>query len=214
MRKVLFAATAAATLTAAALLVPAAASAAPKALVCDGTVNGGTYFAVVVPAGASCTLIDAKVTHGVRARNAANVRLISTDVARNINIRGTTGLTEIGTPADPFATRALRCNIDPMVGNNLMVRNSHDVLICQVDAKNNIMITGNDGQITVRDSVARGNIMVNRNPAWVGPPLNKHPNPSAIRLLRDTAGHHIHVFHNAQSRDLIFIHVDPAPEVR
>lgn len=210
MLKTLLAATAAALAVIA--LAPAAASAAPKTLVCNGTYTGGTYFSVRVPAGASCTLTDAKVTHGVHARNAANVVLVNTDVVRNINIRGTTGMTEIGTPTNASGPRMLRCNIDPTVGNNVMVRNSHDVLICQVHAKNNIMVTGNDGQITVRDSQA-GNIMVNRNLPWTGPQLNTHPNPGAIRLLSDTAKNHIHVFGNADSRDLIIRHDSPTPAV-
>lgn len=187
-----------------------AADAAPKALVCDGTFNGGTYFSVQVPAGASCTLTGAKVTHGVHARDAANVLLIDTNVGRNIDIRGTTGMTQIGTPEDPSAARPLRCRIDPIVGNNVMVRRSHDVLICQVHAKDNIMVTRNDGQITVRDSEARTNIMVSHNLPFVGPPLNKHRDPGAIRLLDDTAGQHIFARHDS-SRDLIFRNDIPEP---
>jgi hypothetical protein len=189
---------------AAALAFAPAAHAAPvKVLNCNGTFNGGTYKSVRVHKGADCTLIGATVILGVQAKDAASVQLISTTVGHNINIRGTTGLTKIG-PAN--------CGIDPTVGNNVMVRESHDVLICQVHAKNNIMVTGNDGQITVRDSRA-GNIMVNHNKAWAGPPINHHPNPGAIRILRDVAKHHIHVFKNDSSRDLILRGDHPTPVV-
>lgn len=187
-----------------AVSLPLPAHSAPKALVCTGDVTGGTYFSVRVPAGESCTLTDAKVTHGVHARQAANVSLIDTDVARNVNIRGTTGLTEI---------KQAGCGQDPVVGNNLTVRNSHDVLICQVHAKNNIRVVHNDGMITVRDSVAGNNIAVNRNLAFVpNDPPTTHVDPDIIRIFRSTAGNHIHVFHN--DRRLRLLNDSPTPVVK
>lgn len=189
--------------TAALTGLAAPVQAAPKALVCEGTVTGGTYFSVRVPAGASCTLIGAKVTHGVRAKDAANVILLDTDVARNVNIRGTTGMTEVGQSG---------CKQDPVVGNNLMIRRSHNVLICQVRAKNQIMVTGNDGMISILDSTAN-NIFVNHNRAFVADnPPSTHRHPEWIRVFRDTARHHIHEFGNArhvENRD-----DSPTPTIR
>jgi hypothetical protein len=179
--------------------VAAPSQAAPKTLVCDGSFTGGTYFSVRVPAGADCTLTGAKVTHGVHAKGAANVRLIDTDVARNVNVRGTTGLTEIIQAG---------CKQDPVVGNNVMVRRSHDVLICQVHAKNNIMVTRNDGMISILDSHAGNNIMVNRNLAFVANnPPSGHPHPEWIRVFRNTAGGHIHEFNN----DRVVVNRDDSP---
>jgi len=106
------------------------------------------------------------------------------------------------------------CKFDPLVGNNVHVTKSHNVLICFVTTRNNILVTGNDGRVSVRDSVAGNNIHVDRNRAWVKDGPVRHNRPGAIRLLRDTAGNHIHVFHNDDSRVLILKGNSPEPVVK
>jgi hypothetical protein len=172
-------------LTLAALSVTAPAQAAghgPNIRNCDTTIHGKVHN-VTIQAGSSCTLAaDATVTGGVHAKKGAANLTIRTNVARNIMARGVTGTVIISTPG---------CKFDPLVGNNVKIQHSHNVLICDVTSKNNIAANGEDGQVTIRDSHAGNNIFADRERAYVGPPLNSHRHPEWVRLLRDTAGNHI-----------------------
>jgi hypothetical protein len=172
---------------------------------CDGTYSG-TFRNVTVQAGGSCILSPgAEVIGGVHAMPGAANLIVHTDVGRNIQAQGVTGTVLIGPRG---------CKFDPIVGNNVHVNASHNVLICSVTTKNNILVTDNDGRISVRDSVAGNNIHVDRNRAWVKDGSVGHNRPGAIRLLRDTAGNHIHVFHNDDSRILILKGNSPEPIVK
>jgi hypothetical protein len=187
-------------------VAPPAQSAPAKNLKdCDGTYSG-TFRNVTVQDGGTCILTaGATVIGGVHAKQGAANLVVHTDVGRNIQANGVTGTVLIGPPG---------CKFDPMVGNNVHVMKSHNVLLCEVTAKNNILVTGNDGRISVRDSVAGNNIHVDRNLAWVKDGPAHHNRPGAIRLLRDSAGNHIHVFHNDPSRLLILKGNTPEPIVK
>jgi hypothetical protein len=175
--------------------VATAAPAAPNLKDCDGVYSSGTYRNVTVQAGSSCTLNPGvTVIGGVRAAKGASDLYVHTSVGRNIQAKGVTGTVMVGPRG---------CKYDPPVGNNVHVSDSHNVLICFVDAGNNIMVTGNDGQITVRDSSADNNVMVNRNLKYVADGPVKHKHAGAIRLLRVTAGGHVTTKGNDPSRLII-----------
>jgi hypothetical protein len=164
---------------------------------CDGVLNLGDApkAKLVVASGASCTVVDSTIK-SLRARpGAVDVKVIDTEVTRNLMVRGATGTVHIG-PAG--------CRYDPMVGNNVIVRNSHNVLICFTSVDNNIMVRNNDGRITVRDSSAGNNIMVNRNLAYVADPGGPtHVRAGAIRLLRLQADNHIVARGNDATREVV-----------
>lgn len=158
-------------------MLPASSASVPQNLICDGSYSGGTYRNVTVKSGDSCTLTDVTVTGGVHAKKGAvNVSLRDTNVGHNIQVNGATGNVFIGNKTG--------CKYDPVVGNNVHVTNSHNVLICYVTADNNIMVTRNDGKVTVRDSVAGNNLMVSHNKPFVsdgGKP--DHAHVDYVRIL-------------------------------
>jgi len=159
---------------------------------------------VSVDAGATCTLRGASV-FSFTARDAANVYVYDTTVKHNIKVVGTTGDTVIGNEG---------CKFDPAVGNNIMVRDSHNVLICYEHVRNNIKVSTSDGKITVRDSQAdHSNIMVSRNLPYVSDGPAHHRYPGAVRLLRNTAKEHIVAAHNS-GRRIIQAGNSPAVTVR
>ncbi len=150
---------------------------------------------VVVEEGATCFIVDA-VVHSVRADNPENVYIFGTSllhgVEHNIMITGTTGNVVIGEEG---------CGFDPKVGNNIFVRDSNNVLICQMFVDNNISVTGSHGRITIRDSVACNNVTASRNDAYDGPTGNRR-NPGAIRLLNLRTGIEVTARDNS-GRDVI-----------
>jgi len=166
----------------------------PAVLQCDNTKDdpaNGTYKMVIVKAGASCYLRNAEVLGGVRAvHGAVNVDIINTNVGRNIFIQDATGDVRIGVAG---------CGFDPTVGNNIKVFDSHNVAICWMTVNNNIMVTGNDGRIQLRDNTAGNNIRVTNNlPLNLLPTDNpNHGNADAIRLFNNVAGNHIFVRDNS-----------------
>lgn len=170
MRIGLLAAPAAAVFATIGLAVPVQAAPATE---CDGTLAVGTYERVVVESGADCVLQEGtvvksltvrpggsittngvEVTHNVMSRSAEFVRLIETNVGRNVKVRDTVGNVTIGSEG---------CRIDPTVGNNVMVDDTGgNVAICFVQAKNNIKVTDTGKNASVLNSCAGNNIFVNR----------------------------------------------------
>jgi hypothetical protein len=151
---------------------------------CDTTLHG-TYKNVTVQAGSTCVIAaDATVTGGVHAKQGAANLFVRANVGRNIQAKGVTGTVIIGPPG---------CRFDPLVGNNVHVFDSHNVLVCQVSAKDNIMVNHDDGEITIRDSRAGHNIAVNRELAFSGSPFDNHRHPDWLRVFRNHAGNHIFV---------------------
>ena len=169
-------------------------SVAAPAVECDGVLSLGDApkTRVIVPASASCTIVDSTIKSLRALPGAVDVKVFDTEVTRNLMVRGATGTVHIG-PED--------CKFDPVVGNNLVVRNSHNVLICLMSVDNNITVRNNDGRITVRDSSAGNNIKVNRNLAY--DPDASDPNTdraAKIRILRNLADNHIVARGNDSSR--------------
>ena len=173
----------------------AEASPVPNVKDCNSVLTAADYpdgvKNVTVQEGGSCTLAEGLVvTGGVHAKKGAVNLYVYTAVGHNIQAMGVTGTVHIG-PAD--------CGYDPPVGNNVMVKDSHNVLICAVSAGNNIKVTGNDGKITVRDSWAGNNIDVSRNLPYVEDAVpSGHLNPDWIRVIRNKAGNHITAKGNAR----------------
>lgn len=179
----------------------ASAEAAPAKLVCDGVVNGGTYHSVTVPEGASCVLKGVTVKHNVKALHAPrNVKVLDSNVGGNVHVKGATGTVHVGQAG---------CKYDPPVRVNVLVYDSHHVLVCYVSA-HNIQVKRNDGRVTVRDSVAH-RIDVSRNLKCVDC-ANGHRRPGAVRLLRNESETHIHAFHN--KRQVIARGNTPKPVIR
>jgi hypothetical protein len=154
---------------------------------CDG-VYSGTYKNVTVQPGASCTLTPAAVvTGGVHAKAGAANLFVETAVGRNIQALGVTGTVYVGPGPDESGKL---CTFDPPVRNNVMVKKSHNVLICWVTSGNNIKVTGNSGQVTVRNSHADNNLTVSRNVKYTGG-KTKHRHPEWVRVLNNTYGNHL-----------------------
>ncbi len=126
--------------------------------VCDTTVDHATFEGnVVVPDGATCVITNSTIEGNVRTWGAGEpemVRLIDTDVRHNIHLRNVTGRVTIG---------ASGCRIDPEVGNNLMVRNSNNVAICEMSIANNLVLRNNTGRLMARDNLVCNNIRIVRN---------------------------------------------------
>lgn len=178
----------------------------PGNLVCDGTYTAQTFKNVRVRPGDTCVLTDSTVTGNLMARNPETVKVIDTEVRRNLKIRGATDFVKIGNAG---------CKLDPVVGNNIQVRESHDVLICYMTTKNNISVTGSDGRISLFHNNAGRHIAVSRNDAYDPDPGVKHVNPGAIRLRYNTVGGHISLADNDPSRDLLGLGTNaPAPRIK
>ena len=184
---------AAATLVSVTLVPAAPAAAAP--FVCDNTADTpltGNHprLQVIVEEGASCYIEDA-VIFSLQADHPENVSILGTSlehgVQHNVMIRGATGNVVIGNEG---------CAFDPKVGNNIVVRNSNNVLICQMSVDNNITVTGSHGRVTIRDSVACDNITASRNHAY-DVTDSTHHNAGAIRLLHLRAANHITAVDNS-----------------
>ena len=174
---------------------------------CDGTFTGQTFKHVVVPEGATCVLRDSTVTGNVRAKNPRTVKIIDTEVRRNIMVRGATHDVVIGNAG---------CHFDPLAGNNIKVSGSHNVAICWMTVKNNVMVRGNDGRITLMNNSIGRNIDVSRNDKYDRQAGDaKHKHPGAIRIKNNTAGGHIKLFNNHPSRSFRGLSTNtPTPTVK
>jgi hypothetical protein len=182
-----------------------AAKAAPN-FICDGTYENRTFKHVRVLPGDTCKLINSTVTGNFMARNPRTVKVLDTTVGRNLMVRGATHNVIIGNRG---------CGVDPVVGNNIKVTKSHNVAICWMTTKNNLMVTGNDGRINVSNNDVGRNLSVSRNKALVLDPGVTHPEPGAIRVRNNTAGGHIKLFKNHPSRPLRGLETNtPTPVVK
>lgn len=163
----------------------------PHNVTCSNETLTGTYKNVTVAKNASCTLDGATVLGNVKANRVYDVLVYDTEVAHNIMVRDSIGDVVVGTKG---------CKYDPHAGNNVMVKDSHNVLICWETVDNNIKVSGNDGKITVRNSAAGNNIMVTNNDSYTVYDTDtptKHRKPGAIRVLDSTYDNHLMIKHNA-----------------
>lgn len=193
------------TMAAAPFATPSPAQAEPGPLVCDNNKDHpytGVYTSVTVPEGASCYLRDAVVWGNFKAlHGAGDVFIIDTRVDRNIMVRGAEDKVKIGPAA---------CRIDPIVGNNIKVTRSHNVLVCFMSTGNNITVSRNDGRISLFRNRADNNIrVINNLPYHREPGDGQHERIGAIRLRHNVAGQHIDLQNNA---DRALIMADNVPE--
>lgn len=178
----------------------------PSNFICDGTYVGQTFKHVRVRPGDTCVLKDSTVTGNFMARNPKTVKVLDTEVGHNLKVRGATDMVHIGNAG---------CVLDPVVGNNIQVRKSHNVLICYMTTKNNISVTGSDGRISLFHNDSGRHIVVSRNEAYDRDQGVKHRNPGAIRLRDNTAEGHIRLADNDPSRDLLGLRTnDPRVQVK
>lgn len=174
-------------------LLATSASAGPPQT-CTGTMTG-TYAAINVPAGATCTLdgatVRGNVTVGigstlmttgstirlnVKGNLAAKVNIIDTDVWGQIHLTRTAGEIIIGNDG---------CKVDPNAGGNINLQdNFGPIAICQMTVKNNILLHGNHNRIGVFDNRVGNNIHVYRTDA------------PAIRLRDNTVRGNLAMFDN------------------
>ena len=189
-------------------LTPSPGSAAADPIfVCDGHYKNRTFKHVRVPEGATCVLRDSTVTGNFMARNPRTVKILDTEVRRNTMVRGATRDVVIGNAG---------CRFDPLAGNNIKVTGSHNVAICWMTVKNNIMVRGNDGRITLMHNDVGRNIDVSRNKAYAPDPADatKHKAPDAIRVKFNEAGGHIRLFKNDRERLIGLKSNSPDAEVK
>src|SRR4051794_17785354 len=176
MKKAVIVGLTAATGLSAGLMFTSPASAVGQATECTGTLTG-TFDRILVPAGATCRLVDATVVHNVvvgadasihtktstlgsfDSRSSAMVRLTDTDVLGDVDVRGTTGVTVIGSAG---------CQVDPLINGNLEVKATlGNVALCDLNVRNNIIVDGNAGRVGIFGNVVGNNIEVfgNTGPA-------------------------------------------------
>ncbi|MCA0291874.1 MAG: hypothetical protein LCH82_09615 [Actinobacteria bacterium] len=180
----------------AALMVPLGigTASAGTTTVCTGTLTG-TYDAIVVPAGATCTLDGAVVRGNVKVGagatlmtydtvvrlnvfgdQAAKVNIIDTNVWGQIHFTRTKGEIIIGTAG---------CKVDPIADGNINLQNNYGpIAICMMTVKNNILLHNNHNRIGVFDNTVRGGIQVAGNDS------------PAIRLRNNTVGHNMALRNN------------------
>lgn len=185
-------------------------------LVCTGAVSGTyvddgakpnkfDYKSVTVPEGASCVLNNVSVKGNVKSlHGSVDVKVLDSYVGGVVHVKDATGLVHVGQAG---------CKFDPTVRVNVLVYDSHSVLICYVNA-HNVQVKRNDGRITVRDSVSH-RLDVSGNRAYVSDGNDTgHRLPGSIRVLRNDATQHIHLFHNDSSRKLVLRDNTPTPIVK
>jgi len=163
----------------ASLAVSPAASAGPIVSAppteCTGTIGAETVDRIVVPDGATCTLngttvvgnvvvgagsslITTGATLGgnVRADDGPDIiRLIDTNIERNIFVKRATGEITIG---------AAGCAVDPVAGNNVkLTRNKAPIAICLMSIGENLQLSNNKRRIGVFDNVVGNNLQATDN---------------------------------------------------
>lgn len=148
-------------LLAASVFSLAGSASAARTIVCDNTaatpLTGLLRGAVVVPDGADCYIEEATITGAFRAIHSPGVvSLTNTHVLAQggIFVKGATESVTIGTEG---------CQVDPYAGRNLKVFDSHNVAICEMAIRNNLMVKRSTGRVMVRDNIACNNLMVTDN---------------------------------------------------
>ncbi len=153
--------------------IGAGTASAAVAETCTGTLTG-TYPAIVVPDGETCTLdgaqvkgnvkvgigstlmtADAMIKGNVFGQQAMRVHIIDTDVWGQIHFRRTAKEIIIGNDG---------CKVDPNAGGNINLQNNYGPIgICQMTIKNNIILHNNHNRIGVFDNRVGNNIEVMSN---------------------------------------------------
>ncbi|MEJ7690159.1 MAG: hypothetical protein WKF76_06840 [Nocardioidaceae bacterium] len=135
-------------------MAPASAAAA-RNVTCDGVLAAGTYNNVFVAEGADCYVgPEVTIEGNFFARQSPGTINVNTDIGHNFMVANATGSVTFGPEG---------CKVDPHVGNNLMIRDSANVAVCEATVDNNIVLSGNTGRLMLRDSVGCNNIRVVNN---------------------------------------------------
>ncbi len=122
---------------------------------CDGTYRHRTFRTVVVQDGDTCRIFGSVIRRNLRTTGSPRlVKVINTPIRHNVKVRNVTERVIIGTRG---------CRVDPRVGNNILVRDSRNVAICQMSVDNNIAVKFNTGRVLVRDNIACNNLRVVEN---------------------------------------------------
>jgi hypothetical protein len=144
-------------------------------VVCNGALVGGTYRNVTVKRGDTCVLADVKVNGSVHANGARNLLVHDATIRGNVVARHVSG--------DVYLGSKQSCKYDPVVGGSVVVKHSHNVLICDMTVCKKVVLKHNDGKITVRSSTAR-KIVVKYNRQFVRDRGDStHRGLSTIRLI-------------------------------
>lgn len=175
--------------------VPSNATPVPNLRDCDGVYTNQVFKNVTVKKGSSCTIVDSTIHNVHGKKGAADIILLDSPVSHNIQVQGATGTVKVGPKKG--------CSYDPPVGNNVMIKNSHNVLLCYLTVDNNIRVTGNDGCITLRNNIAYRNITVARNKKFTGGCNTNHRNPEAIRVIANAYGNHLTVSKNSGRPEVV-----------
>ncbi len=131
------------------------AQAIDEVFYCDGTYRHRTFITVVVQDGDTCRIFGSVIRRNLRTTGSPRlVKVINTPIRRNVVVRNVTERVIIGTRG---------CRVDPRVGNNVLVRDSHNVALCQMSVDNNIAVKFNTGRVLVRDNIACNNLRVVEN---------------------------------------------------
>jgi hypothetical protein len=167
---------------------------AATATICSGTLSGGVYENLKVPAGATCTLEGVSVTGNIRvgdgatlltddstvdmnviARDAASVQLIDTVVLGEINLQRTSGAIVIGSEG---------CAVDPVAdGNIVLINNDGTIAVCFMTLRN-LVVQGNTNRIGLFDNTVSNDLVVTQNSG------------AAIRIGRNDVGGNIRIQQN------------------
>lgn len=155
--------------------IPAFPTDAPKTTVCTGVIDDAVLNNVVIPKGKSCTLVDTYINGSVNTFKGRNLTMADVTVRGNVNVKHLTG-------DFVFGAKGSACRYDPMVGGSIVVNNSHNVLICEASVCKDVVLSGNDGRITVRESTARRFVVTDNN-KFVKDGKAGHVRASVIRLI-------------------------------
>jgi hypothetical protein len=154
------------------------ASAAPNApTTCNGTLSGGPYFGVVVPADGSCLLINALVIGNVEARSGSQL------IARSDRIIGNVIADHARTVQvfDGLVVGAI--TMDGVFGD-FPPSGVSEVVVADLTVVGSITVTHSTGTILVdRNRVLAGNVTVTEN---FIPPFILFPSNLTVRLNRVT----------------------------
>ncbi|HUS21716.1 MAG TPA: ice-binding family protein, partial [Aeromicrobium sp.] len=166
---------------------------------CTSTLNGGVYDDIVVPDGATCTLVGVvvigDVTVGTRstlvtsaqtqiggdvtAVGAKSVRLINTDVAGDILLSYTRGSIVIG---------AENCSVDPVVGGTIRLTNNYGtVAVCEMTIGGNLIVRSTHTAARLFHNSVGGNLIVEYNQNVYGLWINRNTVAGFVLVRRNTS---------------------------
>ncbi len=185
----------------------------PEITQCTSTISGGTYGEIVVPDGATCTLVgvvvggdvtvgkrstlitssQTEIDGDVTAVGAKSVRLINTDTTGNIVLSYTRGSIVIGSE---------NCAVDPLVGGNIRLTNNYGtVAVCEMTVGGNLIVRSTHTAAKVFQNVVAGDLVVEYNQNVYGLWVNRNTVAGDVFVRRNTS-RYLFVRHNTIAGDL------------